>query len=107
MLLFFDTIRHTLSGGKYPTARWAISTSERHDKWTVNTLTGWLTEVTSAVQERTPYGISWTSHSLRKGAATTAYNIGVTLQKIKHFGGWSTESNVLDYIDPTALAGRS
>jgi hypothetical protein len=39
---------------------------------------------------------------------TAAYNIGVTLQKIKLFGGWSTESNVvLDYIDPTALAGRS
>jgi hypothetical protein len=32
----------------------------------------------------------------------------VTLQKIKHFGGWSTESIVvLDYIDPTALARRS
>jgi hypothetical protein len=39
------------------------------------------------------------------GAATAAYNIGVTLQKIKHFGGWSTESSVvLDYIDPIALA---
>jgi hypothetical protein len=36
---------------------------------------------------------------------TAAYNIGVTLQKIEHFGGWSTEfSVVLDYIDPTALA---
>jgi hypothetical protein len=30
------------------------------------------------------------------------------LQKIKHFGGCSTESSVvLDYIDPTALVGRS
>jgi hypothetical protein len=30
----------------------------------------------------------------------------VTLQnKIKYFGGWSTESSVLlDYIDPTVLA---
>jgi hypothetical protein len=106
--LFFDTIRLTLSGGKYPTARWAINTSERHDKWTTNTLIGWLTEVTSALHERPPYGFCWTSHFLRKGAATAAYNIGVTLQKIKHFGGWSTESIVvLDYIDPTALAGRS
>jgi hypothetical protein len=105
MLQFFDTIRHTLSGGKYPTARWAINTSERQEKWTANTLIGWLTEVTSALQERPSYGLRWTSHSLRKGVATAAYNIGVTLQKIKHFGGWSTESSVvLDYIDPTALA---
>jgi hypothetical protein len=51
ILLFFDTIRHTLSGGKYPTARWAISTSERHERWAANTLIRWLTEVTSALQE--------------------------------------------------------
>jgi hypothetical protein len=108
LFLFFDIIRHSLSGGKYPTARWAISTSERHEEWTSNTLTRWLTEVTSALQERPPYGFSWTLYSLRKGAATAAYIIGVTLQKIKYFGGWSTESSVvLDYIDPTAFAGRS
>jgi hypothetical protein len=74
----------------------------------VNALIGWLTEVTSALQKRPPHGFSWTSHSLRKGAATSVYIIGVTLQKIKHFGGWATESSVvLDYVDPTALAGRS
>jgi hypothetical protein len=57
------------------------------------------------MQERPPYGFSLTSNSLRKGAATAAYSVDVTLQKIKHFGGWSTESSVvLDYIDPTALA---
>jgi hypothetical protein len=87
MLMLFNTIRHTLSGGKYPTTRWAISTSERHDKWIANTLTEWLTEVTSALQEQPPNGFSWTSHFLRKGAATAAYNVSVTLQNIKHFGG--------------------
>jgi hypothetical protein len=85
MLLFFNIFRHTLSGGK--TTRWAILTMKKHDKWTANTLTGWLTEVTSAMQERPPNGFSWTSHSLRKGVATAAYNVGVTLQKIKHFCG--------------------
>jgi hypothetical protein len=88
MLLFFDTIRPTLLGGKYPTTRWAINTiTEKHDKWTANTLIGWLTDVNSAMQERPPYGFSWTSHSLRKGVATAAYSVGVTLHKIKHFGG--------------------
>jgi hypothetical protein len=36
---------------------------------------------------------------------TAAYNVGVMLQKIRYFGGWSTESSVvLDYIDPPVLA---
>jgi hypothetical protein len=38
MLLFFDTTRHLLSGGKYPTARWAINTN----KWK-NAISGQLT----------------------------------------------------------------
>jgi hypothetical protein len=104
MLMFDSTIRHTLSGGEYPTSRWAINTTEKHDKWTANTLTRWLNEATLAMQERPTYGFSSTSHSLRKGAATSAYLVGVTLQKIKYFGGWSTESSVvLDYVDPTVL----
>eukprot|EP00873_Tetraselmis_striata_P012026 jgi/Tetstr1/432290/TSEL_021692.t1 len=40
----------------------------------------------------------------RWGATTTAYVIGVTMQKIKYFGGWAMETSVvLDYIDPTVL----
>eukprot|EP00873_Tetraselmis_striata_P001731 jgi/Tetstr1/421995/TSEL_001239.t1 len=39
-----------------------------------------------------------------QGATTTAYVIGLTMQKIKYFGGWAMESSVvLDYIDPTVL----
>jgi hypothetical protein len=52
MLLFFDAIRRKLSCGKYPTARWAIDGSEKHDKWAANTLIGWFHEVTSALRER-------------------------------------------------------
>eukprot|EP00873_Tetraselmis_striata_P001476 jgi/Tetstr1/421740/TSEL_001199.t1 len=38
------------------------------------------------------------------GATTAAYVIGVTMQKIKYFGGWAMESSVvLDYINPTVL----
>jgi hypothetical protein len=52
-----------------------------------------------------PDGFCWTSHSFRKGAATAAYTVGVTLQNMKHFGGLSTDwSVVLDYIDPIVLA---
>eukprot|EP00873_Tetraselmis_striata_P036045 jgi/Tetstr1/456309/TSEL_043065.t1 len=37
-----------------------------------------------------------------------AYVIGVTMQKIKYFGGWAmlASSVVLDYIDPTVLPFR-
>jgi hypothetical protein len=78
----------------------------KYEKWTANTLARWLHEVSSAIRE--PPLFSWTSRSLRKGAATAAYNVGVTLQKIKYFGGWSMGSSVvLDYIDPTVLARRS
>jgi hypothetical protein len=115
MLLFFDFIRRKLSGEKTPDSaltqkntRNAIDVSEKYKKCRANTLIGCLHEVTSALRERPPQGFSWTSHSLPRGAATTAYNIGVTLHKIKYFGGWSTESSVvLDYIDPTVLVGRS
>eukprot|EP00873_Tetraselmis_striata_P027947 jgi/Tetstr1/448211/TSEL_035499.t1 len=64
----------------------------------------WLQLVAHMLEEHLPPGFVWTSHSLRKGAATAAYAIGVVLQKIKHFGGWAQLSSVvLDYINPTAL----
>jgi hypothetical protein len=102
---FFDSFRRIISGGKFPSARWAIYLTKEHDGWTANTLTSWLHEITTALHERPPSGFSRTSHSLRKGAATVAYNVGVTLYKIEYFGGRSTESSVaVDYIDPNALA---
>jgi hypothetical protein len=67
-------------------------------------LTAWLQRVLRDVHEQPPDGFAWTSHSLRKGAAIAAYNIGTPMQNIKFFGGWARESDiVLDYIDPTAL----
>jgi hypothetical protein len=49
-------------------------------------------------------GFACTSDSLRKGATTAAYAIGVNMQKMKFFSGWAAESSVvLDYIDPTIV----
>eukprot|EP00873_Tetraselmis_striata_P001415 jgi/Tetstr1/421679/TSEL_012618.t1 len=60
--------------------------------------------VAHMLEEHPPPGFLWTSHSLRKGAATAAYAIGVLLLKIKHFNEWAHLSSVvLDYINPTAL----
>eukprot|EP00873_Tetraselmis_striata_P013194 jgi/Tetstr1/433458/TSEL_022732.t1 len=59
----------------------------------------WLQLVAHMLEEHPPPGFVWTSHSLRKCAATAVYAIGVVLQKIKHFGGWAQLSSVvLDYI---------
>jgi hypothetical protein len=67
MLLVVDSMRHTLSGKKSPTTRWEIDASETHEKWTTNTLTRWLNNVTSAMREHPLKGFSSTSYSLRKG----------------------------------------
>eukprot|EP00873_Tetraselmis_striata_P012256 jgi/Tetstr1/432520/TSEL_021893.t1 len=87
-----------------PAARWAVTHDEPAASWTSATVTDWLQLVAHMLEEHPPPGFVWTSHSLRKGAATAAYAIGVVLQKIKHFGGWAQLSSVvLDYINPTAL----
>eukprot|EP00873_Tetraselmis_striata_P036461 jgi/Tetstr1/456725/TSEL_043422.t1 len=71
-------------------ARWAVTHDEPAASWTSATVTNWLQLVAHMLEEHPPPGFVWTSHSLRKGAATAAYAIGVVLQKIKHF----TESHI-------------
>jgi hypothetical protein len=81
--------------------------SEKHEKWTANTLNGWLHEVILALRERPPEGFCCASHSLITGGAIAADNVGASLHKIKYLGGLAIESSVmLDYIDPTVLAWR-
>jgi len=56
----------------------------------------------NAVGAAPPPGYTWTSHSLRKGAASAARAIRVTLDVIRYFGGWAKNSDVVnDYIDPS------
>ena len=52
---------------------------------------------------RPPAGFAWTSHNLRKGAASAIYAIGARLTYIRYAGGWSTNSTVLEakYINFT------
>ena len=66
---------------------------------------GWLQLALLSVGAAPPEGETWTSHSLRKGAASGAAAIGVLLDRICHFGGWSIHSGVVhDYIDPACPA---
>jgi hypothetical protein len=64
--------------------------------------TTWLSEATSLLGFAPPLGQKWTSHSLRKGAASAAHACGAPLTNICFHGGWAAKSGVVhDYIDPT------
>ena len=104
LLRFFDAQRTALNGGTLPPFRWAITTAEPASTWTAATLTTWLRQACAATHQAPPPGYAWTSHSLRKGAATAAYAVGVPLLKIKYCGDWAQESHAVHrYIDVTAL----
>ena len=66
---------------------------------------GWLQLALQCVGASPPTGEKWRSHSLRKGAASGAAAIGVVIDRMCHFGGWSIHSGVIhDYIDPACPA---
>ena len=89
------------SMGKPRARRWALNNDEDRCKWTANESTRWLQAAYKAVGHYPPPGFSWTSHSLRKGAASAANAIKISLNDIRYAGGWSTNSTVLEakYID--------
>ena len=81
--------------------RWALFPPDDKALWSADTVSGWLLQACNAVKCQPPEGFCWTSHSLRKGAASAANAIGVRLTDIRYAGGWSTNSTVLEakYID--------
>ena len=85
------------------THRWALAPAEETKLWTASTLSGWLTTAYTTSLCLPPAGFAWTSHILRKGAASAACAIGARLTDIRYVGGWSTNSTVLEakYIDFT------
>ena len=83
-----------------------------HDRKTNTILAGTIPAMTTISRENPHCGDgcdSWTSHSLRKGAATSAYSVGVPVDRVRFLGGWVPESKaVWTYIDlmapPTSAA---
>ena len=67
--------------------RWALAPAEETKLWTANTLSGWLTTTYTTSLCLRPAGFAWTSHNLRKGAASAAYTIGARLTDIRYAGG--------------------
>eukprot|EP00873_Tetraselmis_striata_P026188 jgi/Tetstr1/446452/TSEL_033993.t1 len=82
----------------------AVNVAEQSKPWTAATMSDWLSTTVNLVNAAPPAGTSWTSHSLRKGAASAANAIGAPLSHIRYQGGWATNSDVvLNYIDPNVL----
>jgi len=78
---------------------------EHGRKFRAVVLDEWLQLVLHHLGEHAPLGQQWSSHSARKGAASSANAINVALAKICHMGGWSVRSDVVHtYIDPTCPA---
>lgn len=52
---------------------------------------------------RPPAGVSWSTHSLRSGAASAARAVGVPEHIIAHKGGWAQDSAAFRrlYTDPS------
>jgi hypothetical protein len=92
---------HTEKTNKKCKRRWATTMQEEKCVWSATTSTEWLQLACKATGSNPPKGFSWTSHNLRKGAASATNSIKVPLNDIRYSGGWSTNSNVLEakYID--------
>eukprot|EP00873_Tetraselmis_striata_P001381 jgi/Tetstr1/421645/TSEL_012585.t1 len=66
---------------------WAVNVAEQSKPWTAATMSDWLSTAVNLVNAAPPAGTSWTSHSLRKGAASAANAIGAPLSHIRYQGG--------------------
>ena len=101
---FFKGKRSMGPAGEKLSRRWSITPREEKEMlYFADTLTEWLRAAYTAADCLPPEGFSWTSHSLRKEAASVAHAIGARLTDIRFAGGWVTTSNVLEdkYIDFT------
>jgi hypothetical protein len=100
---FFQGQRSMKPATDKPSNRWSITPREEKELRSADTLTEWLRTAYTAAQCLPPEGFNWTSHSLRKRAASAALAIGARLTDIRFAGGWATTSNVLEakYIDFT------
>ena len=73
-----------------------------------STIDSWLRIVLAHFDLQPPAQQLWSGHSLRKGAASAAAAIGVSLDRICFVGGWKIKAaTVHDYIDPTCPASAA
>ncbi|KAK3268876.1 hypothetical protein CYMTET_22646 [Cymbomonas tetramitiformis] len=85
-----------------PDAYWLLPEDPKNFKASV--ANDWIGLALSELDCRPPEGGHFSAHSTRKGATTCARAVGVAMEKVCFFGGWSQFSSAVQhYIDPTAL----
>ena len=62
-------------------------------------ITEWLLLLLIELDIPTPPGVKWTGHSLRRGGASAAHAIGVSIAVIMSWGLWKSLASALLYID--------
>jgi hypothetical protein len=62
-------------------------------------ITQWLLLLLVELDIRTPPGVKWTGHSLRRGGASAAHAIGVSIAVIMAWGLWMSLPSALLYIE--------
>lgn len=79
---------------------WQLPTDRR--VWTATVIDDMLQRVLQRLGVTPPLGYTYTSHSLRAGAASAAFSIDVSIIRICFYGGWAQGSQaVYFYIDPS------
>jgi hypothetical protein len=69
-------------------------------RWNASIIDDMLQRVLTKVGVSAPVGYTYASHSLRKGAASAAFAVGVDIIRICYCGGWAQGSQVVFvYID--------
>ena len=86
-------------------ASYYLLPGERSRAMPTTSVDEWLRRVLAHFELQPPAQQAWSGHSLRKGAASAASAIGVSLDRVCFIGGWKIKAaTVHDYIDPTCPA---
>ena len=69
-------------------------------RWGASVIDDMMQRVMTRINVNAPSGYTYASHSLRKGAASAAFAVGVDIIRICYCGGWAQGSQIVySYID--------
>jgi integrase len=88
---------------------WALPADPAGQRFDSALQTHWLQVAASSVDAPAPFGVAWTSHALRHGAASAMAAIGAPMFRIRDHGGWAPGSATLEttYIHASCRATRA
>ena len=70
---------------------------------TSSIMSTWLREIMTRLDLIIPPGVSYTGHSLRRGGASAAHAIDVSLPRIMAWGLWAYVKTAISYLDTSMM----